>query len=123
VDVKREIHRHGKGQAEDFQKVKWNQDRVRKVMQPFKEVAAKVPGNMRKPFTDAGGQKIGLPKDHPKKMWIDSYCGIKTKRPLNVIFGCYIKAPGDDPDLYIKNEGKNLVRRVYFALLSVGSIA
>src|SRR6266446_3524476 len=81
-----------------------NQDRVREVMQPFKEIAAKVPGNQRKAYTEAGGRKIGRPKDDPEKLWIDTYSGIKTPK-INAVLACYVKRPGDEPQFQLRIKG------------------
>src|ERR1043166_9731053 len=95
LSVVREMHRRGKATSEVYRTLKWNQDHVSEVMQPFKAVAAQVAGNQRTSYTQAGGKKIGRPKGDPEKMWIDTYCAIKTKN-LNAVFVCYIKAPGED---------------------------
>jgi hypothetical protein len=91
------MHRRGKATSDVFRTLKWNQDRVYEVMQPFKEVASKVSENRRTSYTQAGGRKIGRTKDDPEKMWIDTYCAIKTPN-LNAVFVCYVRSPGDDPE-------------------------
>src|SRR4051812_2579480 len=78
LEVVREMHRRGKATSEIYRTLEWNQDHVSEVMQPFKEVAAQVTGNQRTSYTQAGGKKIGRSKDDPEKMWIDTYCAIKT---------------------------------------------
>ena len=79
-------------------------------MEPFKKVASSVQGNRRTAFTEAGGRKIGRAKDHPEKMWIDTYCAIKTKN-LNAVFVCYVKAPGDAPKFHLFIDGGPLATK------------
>jgi len=88
--------------------VAWNQGRVRDAMQPFKEVAAGVRGNQLTSYTEAGGLRIGRPKGHPEKMWVDTYSRIKTAR-MDASFICYIKRAGEDPEFQLRVDG-NTVR-------------
>jgi hypothetical protein len=89
--------------------VKWNQGRVRDVMEPFKAVAAGVPGNQLTSYTEAGGLRIGRPKGHPEKMWVDTYSRIKTRR-LDASFTCYIKQAGEDQEFQLR-VNENTIRR------------
>jgi hypothetical protein len=82
----------------------WNQDSVREIMQPFKEKASEVKDNRRKAYTEAGGFRIGRPKGHPEKHWIDTYCAMKTSA-MNAEFVCRVKSPGDEPEFELHLDG------------------
>jgi hypothetical protein len=82
----------------------WNQDSVRSRLRRFKEIASEVKGNYRKAYTEAGGFKIGRPKDHPEKQWIDTYCAMKTSA-MNAEFVCRVKSPGDEPEFELHLDG------------------
>ena len=97
--VLEEMTRRGIAKHHEYRSLAWNQDRVRSVMQPFKQVASGVPGNKRQAYTEAGGSKIGRPKDDPERMWIDTYSAIKTPQ-INAAFVCYIKRPGAEPEFH-----------------------
>jgi hypothetical protein len=92
-----EMARRGLAKRGDYRTLKWNQDIVRDALEPFKNVAKAVRDNQRTSYTEAGGLKIGRPKDDPEKIWIDTYSGIKTPA-INAIFVCHIKKPGDEPE-------------------------
>jgi hypothetical protein len=81
----------------------WNQDSVRSGMRRFTEIASQVKDNQLTAYTEAGGFKIGRPKGHSEKQWIDTYCAIKTPE-MKALFGCHVKSPGDEPifELYLK---------------------
>ena len=100
IAILREMANRGIATSREFRLLTWNQEQVRKTMQPFKDVASAVQGNQRTPYTQAGGRKIGRPKDHPDKLWIDTYSAIKTPK-INAEFLCYIKEPGDDPEFHL----------------------
>jgi hypothetical protein len=88
-----EMDKRGIAKPDDYQMIPWNQDRVRTVMEPFKEMAEMIPGNQRTVYTEAGGLKIGLPKTDPERMWIDTYCAIKASN-VNAVLVCYITSGG-----------------------------
>jgi hypothetical protein len=96
-----EMERRGIATRREYRTLAWNQDRVREVMQPFKQVAVAVPGNQRTPYTEAGGRKIGRRKTDPEWRWIDTYSSIKTSK-INAIFVCYINRPGEEPEFRLK---------------------
>ena len=108
ISIIREMARRGLATGREFRLLTWNQEQVRKVMLPFKDVALAVSGNRRTPYTEQGGRKIGRPKGDPEKLRIDtySYSAIKThkiKTPkINTEFLCYIKEPGDEPQFHLK---------------------
>jgi hypothetical protein len=81
-----------------------NQDSVRSCMRPFMEIASEVKDNQLTAYTEAGGFKIGRPKGHPEKQWIDTYCAIKTPA-MNALFGCHVKSPGDEPAFELHLDG------------------
>jgi hypothetical protein len=91
----------GIANAADLKVFQWNQDIVRSKMQRFKKIASAVMGNKRTAYTEAGGLKIGRPKSHPDKKWIDTYCAIKTPA-INALFVCYVKKPGDEPEFELQ---------------------
>jgi len=99
-----ELHRRGAARASDHSHLLWNQASASKALQPFVEVSKSVDGNTRTVFTEAGGTKIGRPKDDPERNWVDSYTAIK-RGSTNAIFVCYIKAPGDDPAFSLQTGG------------------
>ena len=72
--------------GQEYRALAWNQQRVREIMKRFKDVASAVPGNQRTSYTEAGGLRIGRPKDDPEHLWIDTYCAIKTAL-TNATFG------------------------------------
>jgi hypothetical protein len=96
-----EMARRGVARRPDYRALKWNQDSVHQVMQPFKDVAETVSGNRRKTYTEAGGRRIGLSKNDPEWFWIDTYSAIKTPA-INAVFVCYIKRPGDEPEFRLR---------------------
>src|SRR5215471_7207975 len=99
--VVREMAARGIATRREYRALVWNQERIREIMQPFKQIASTVPGNQRTSYTEAGGLKIGRPKDDPAHLWIDTYCAIKTV-PINATFGCYVKQPGDEPEFQLR---------------------
>jgi hypothetical protein len=101
VLVIKEMERRGMATSREYRTLEWNPSRVREAMKPFKEIAASVAGNRRTPFTEAGGLKIGRPKNDPERMWVDTYCAIKTGN-INAVFVCYIKQPGDEPEFRMR---------------------
>jgi hypothetical protein len=94
--VVQEMHGRGVATGREYAAFPWNQDRVDQVMEPFARIAASVPNNQRVSYTKAGGRKIGLPKEHPEHLWIDSYSAIKVS-DTNAVFGCEVAKPGNDP--------------------------
>jgi hypothetical protein len=64
---------------------------------PFAKIAATVKNNERTKYSQAGGGRIGTPKDHPEHIWVQSYTAIKISGVVNAAFSCEIKRPGDDP--------------------------
>jgi hypothetical protein len=100
----KEMARRGMATRREYRALKWNQDSVRDAMQPFKDVAAAVNGNQRTAYTEAGGRKIGHPKDDPDWVWIDTYSAIKTPA-INAVFVCHIKQPGDGPEFQLRING------------------
>lgn len=98
------MSRRGFAIKRDYLLLEWNQERVREVMQPFREIAAHVAGNGRTPYTDAGGSKIGRRKSDPEHYWIDSYSAIKTEH-INASFACRIRSPGDEPEFRLRVDG------------------
>jgi len=106
-DVVREMARRGIAGRSEYRTLHWNQQRIRKIMEPFKEIASAVRGNQRTPYTEAGGLRIGRPKDDPEHMWIDTYSAIKTPR-VNAAFVCHIRLPGDEPEFRLYVEGKSI---------------
>jgi hypothetical protein len=104
--VLQEMHRRGIASRREYAALSWNQDRIDTALAPFARVATTVRNNERTTYTRAGGHHIGLPKDHPEHMWIESYAGIKISKVVNSVFSGEIKRPGDDPlfALYF-NEG------------------
>lgn len=96
VAVVQEMHERKMATSREYAVFAWNQDRVDEVMEPFAQIAAKVPNNQRVSYTTAGGRRIGLSKDNPEHLWIDSYSAIKMGE-TNAVFGCSIKGPGEDP--------------------------
>jgi hypothetical protein len=91
----------GIANAADLKVFQWNQDSVRSKMQRFKKKASAVKGNKRTAYTEAGGLKIGRPKGHPDKKWINTYCAIKTPA-INAIFACSVKTPGEEPEFELQ---------------------
>jgi len=102
--VLEEMAKRGIATRREYRSLAWNQDRVRDVMQPFRQVASEVPHNQRTVYTEAGGYKIGRSKDDPDRMWIDTYSAIKTSS-VNAIFVCYIKRPSEDPYFELQLDG------------------
>jgi hypothetical protein len=96
VTVVQQMHERKMATSREYAIFPWNQDRVNEVMEPFARIAATVPNNQRVNYTTAGGRRIGLPKDHPEHLWIDSYSAIKVGE-TNAVFGCSIRRPGEDP--------------------------
>jgi hypothetical protein len=103
-DAAREMITRGIAKRADLKVFRWNQDSVCEIMQPFKEIASEVKGNYRKAYTEAGGFKIGRPKGHPEKQWIDTYCAMKTSA-MNAEFVCRVKSPGDEPEFELHLDG------------------
>ncbi len=95
-EIVAELSLRGRVNNRELSILDWNQDRVRDIMVPFRDVASEVKDNRRTEYTEAGGLKIGRAKTDPDYMWIDSYSAIKTEK-LNAYFVCYVKSPGDDP--------------------------
>jgi hypothetical protein len=96
-----EMFKRGIANDGDFEVFTWNQDSVRSKMERFKQVASEVKDNQRTAYTEAGGFKIGRAKGDPDKMWIDTYCAIKTSA-VNAVFVCYVKMPGDEPEFELQ---------------------
>jgi hypothetical protein len=96
-----ELFDRGEARSTDLKHITWNQERVRSALIAFKEVASRVKSNKRTAYTEAGGLKIGLRKDHPDWLWVDTYSAIKTQLG-NSVFYCYIKKPGQEPEFGIK---------------------
>lgn len=111
TDIVQEMHCRGLARRGDYAVFLWNQDRVDTALAPFAEIAATVKNNERKNYSQAGGGRIGTPKDHPEHIWIQSYSAIKISGLVNAVFGCEIKRPGGDPvfALYF-NEGSETRR-------------
>jgi hypothetical protein len=65
IAILNEMLTRGVAMSQDYRFLKRSPDKVREVMQPFMEVASKVKGNSRVPYTDAGGMKIGRTKNDP----------------------------------------------------------
>lgn len=107
-----ELQRRGAAQASDFAHLPWNQKSATRALQPFVDISKAVGRNSRTTYTEAGGTKIGKPKDDPERNWVDSYTAIKRGK-VNAIFVCYIKAPGDDPSFSLQVGGAE--RRRYTA--------
>lgn len=105
--VVREMAARGIATHREYRALAWNQERVRDIMKPFKDVAAAVPGNQRTAYTEAGGFKIGRAKDDPEHLWINTYSAIKNTQ-INVTFGCNIKRPGDEPVFELRTDGKTI---------------
>jgi hypothetical protein len=103
--VIREMASRGLATRREYRTLRWNQERVREILGPFKDIAARVPGNQRTPYTEAGGFRIGRSKEDPEHLWIDTYCAIKSGR-TNATFGCYIKQPGDEPVFRLRMNGE-----------------
>jgi hypothetical protein len=95
-----ELARRGAATGSDYVTLRWNQASVCDALRPFKEIAAAVAGNRRTAYTEAGGGRIGRPKNDPERVWIDSYSAIKTP-VINAVFVCYIRRPGDDPEFQL----------------------
>lgn len=100
-----ELESRGAASRADFSHLRWNRETVNTALKPFVAVAKAVEGNLRTPFTEAGGTKIGKAKDDPGRNWIDTYSAVK-RGDVNALFVCYVKVPGDDPDFQIHVDGK-----------------
>lgn len=87
----------------EYRALEWNQERIREIMRPFRDAASAVPGNQRTSYTEAGGLRIGSPKDDPEHLWIQTYCAIKTAL-TNATFGCNVKQPGDEPEFQLRTD-------------------
>jgi hypothetical protein len=85
--VLKEMWRRIVAKRGDFRALKWNQDSVCEVMQPFKNIAGAVNGNQRTVYTEAGGGKKGRSNENSEKVWIDTYSAIKTFI-VNAMFVC-----------------------------------
>lgn len=96
-----EMRRRGMATSREYAALKWNQIRVRETLDPFKRISESVPNNARTAYTEAGGRKIGRSKDDPDRLWIDSYCAIKTPK-TNSIIVCQIAKPGDEPTFVVR---------------------
>ena len=70
--VVQEMHERGIATGKQYAIFSWNQEHVDEVMQPFASIASGVPNNQRVSYTRAGGRKIGLSKNSPGHIWIDS---------------------------------------------------
>jgi hypothetical protein len=110
--VIKEMARRGIATRREYRVLPWNQEHIREIMKPFKHIASAVSGNQRISYTEAGGRKIGRPKEDPEHLWIDTYCAIKTAQ-VNATFGCYIRHPGDEPEFQIRTDGETI--KVYNA--------
>ena len=51
--------------------------------------------------------RIGYPKGHPEKMWVDSYSRIKTES-MDAVFVCYIRRAGEDPEFQLRVDGNTI---------------
>lgn len=107
--VIQELTRRGKGQTSDYDLLEWNQASVRKLLEPFVEIAKTVPDNQRTTYTEAGGMKIGRSRDDPEWRWVDTYSAIKTPR-LNAAMVCFIDRPGEDAYLHLYLDGVVVTR-------------
>jgi hypothetical protein len=96
-----EMASRGIATRREYRTLAWNQDRVREIMHPFREIAAAVVGNQRTAYTEAGGLKIGRSKTDPEWRWIDTYSAIKASK-INSVIVCYIKRPGDEPEFQLR---------------------
>ena len=103
-EAAREMIRRGIAKTRDLNVFKWNQHSVREAMRRFMEIASQVKDNQLTAYTEAGGFKIGRPKGHPEKQWIDTYCAIKTPE-MKALFGCHVKSPGDEPTFELYRDG------------------
>lgn len=88
--------RRGKISRKLVLQLEWNKHTVKDALQPFVEITSTVVRNRRTRYSEAGGRKIGRPKGHPDKLWIDSYTAIKTAK-LNATFSCHVARIGDEP--------------------------
>lgn len=98
------MHTRDIASPDDLDCFDWNQRTVREAMHPFKEIALAVEDNQRTAYTEAGGFRIGRAKDHPEKLWIDTYCAVKTPS-LKAVFACHVKTPGDEPTFVLQLDG------------------
>jgi hypothetical protein len=104
--VVQEMHLRGLARRGEYASLIWNQDRVDAALAPFAKVAATVKNNERTKYSQAGGGRIGTPKDDPTHIWIQSYAAIKISGVVNAVVLCEIKRPGDDPIFSLAlNEG------------------
>jgi hypothetical protein len=104
--VLQEMHRRGLARRGEYAALSWNQDRVDVALAPFATIAATVKNNERTKYSQAGGGRIGSPKDDPEHIWVQSYSAIKISGIVNAEFLCEIKSPGDDPMFSLSlNEG------------------
>lgn len=109
LDVLKELTRRGAAKNRDFAALRWNQQAANDALTPFVQVSKGVPANQRTIFTDAGGRKIGRPKDDPERMWVDTYTAIKTPK-VNAVFVCYIPRPGDEAYFELHLSGETVER-------------
>lgn len=105
ADVLREMTTRGGVRSEEYALLRWNQESVRKALEPFVAVSKSVPDNQRTTYTQAGGRKIGCSKADPEWMWVDSYTAIKTPT-VNAVFVAYVPRPGDDVYFEAHREGE-----------------
>jgi hypothetical protein len=105
--VVQEMAQRGIASRREYRTLQWNQERIRELMEPFREVASTVRGNERTAHNPAGGRKRGSRIDDPNHMWIDTYSAIKTAR-VNAVFGCYIRKPGDEPEFRLSIDKKTI---------------
>ena len=76
-------------------KGRWNAAEVAEALEPFRVIAAAVPGNRNTAFTTAGGLHIGRKHTDPDWKFVDTYSSIRTHR-VNAVFSCQVDRPGDD---------------------------
>ena len=99
-----ELYRRGPLRKADRRFLACDQARVKKLMEPFVELAESVPDSRRTAYTEAGGLRIGRPKGDPERYWIDTYTAIKTDK-IDADLICYVKEPGDDPEFTLRING------------------
>src|SRR4051812_4351792 len=98
--------RRGRYKHHHLALIDWTPSRVEHFLSPFAELATKIRNSKRKAWVEAGGGRRKRRSD-PDALWVDQYCGIKT-RGINATISCHIKHPGDDPvlSMIIKSNGQ-----------------
>jgi hypothetical protein len=95
------MHARGIAKSKDFDNLRWNDDTVRDLLRPFREVAEAVGG--RRAYVPVGGFPHRAKSD-PSKLWIDQYCAMKTPT-TNAVIACRVKKPGDEPTFVLQING------------------